>query len=407
MHQLRSSLVKNKKSKILLVVLDGVGGLPFPKLTELEAARTPNLNKLARKSETGAHIPILNGLTPGSGSAHLALFGYDPLDYDIGRGILEGLGLDVQITEKDLLIRGNFASGQQEGSKYLITDRRAGRISTSANKRIVDKLNSTIKKIEGVHVKFISGLDHRFVCRLRFRNKLQSEECMILDTDPEEVGVEPITPKNINKKSIYVSKIIIKLVDELKKVLKNEKKANFALLRGFSVYPKIPTMKKLYNLKSASIVTYPMYKGISVLVGMNPLNVEGLSIKAQIKTLKQELNNYDFFYFHIKKTDSFGEDGNYKEKIKIIENFDKELNNILKLNFDVICITGDHSTPSKMKSHSWHPVPVMINSKNSFYGISNRFTEKECIKGSLGIFQGKNLMNYILAHGDMLAKYGA
>jgi len=407
MHQLRSSLVKNKKSKILLLVLDGVGGLPFPKLTELEAAKTPTLDSFAKKSETGAHIPIINGITPGSGSAHLALFGYDPLSYDIGRGVLEALGLDVNISQKDLLIRGNFASVKQSGSKDIVTDRRAGRISTKINNRLVDLLNSKIKKIDKVAVKFVSGLDHRFVCKLSFKKKLKPQECMIVDTDPEEIGVEPVTPEHINFKSSEVSKIVIKLIAELKKVLRDEKKANFALLRGFSVYPEIPKFEELYNLKAASIVTYPMYKGISKLVGMNSLRVKDLSIKEQVNTLKNEFKNYDFFYFHIKKTDSYGEDGNYKGKIKIIEDFDKNLKNIMKLNFDVVCITGDHSTPSKMKSHSWHPVPVMINSKNSFYGTSNRFTEKECIKGNLGLFEGKSLMNYILAHADMLAKFGA
>ncbi|NSW88255.1 2,3-bisphosphoglycerate-independent phosphoglycerate mutase [bacterium] len=407
MHQLRSSLVKNKKSKILLLVLDGVGGLPFPKLTELEAAKTPTLDKFVKKSETGAHTPIISGITPGSGSAHLALFGYDPLSYDIGRGVLEALGLDVHIGEKDLLIRGNFASVKRIGSKDIVTDRRAGRISTKINNRLVDLLNSKIKKIDQVGVKFVSGLDHRFVCKLSFKKKLDPQECMIIDTDPEEIGVEPVLPNHINRKSSPVSKIVIKLIAELKKVLKDEKKANFALLRGFSVYPEIPKFKELYNLEAASIVTYPMYKGISKLVGMNPLTVKDLSIKEQVSTLKNEYKNYDFFYFHIKKTDSYGEDGNYKGKIKIIEDFDKHLKNIMKLNFDVVCITGDHSTPSKMKSHSWHPVPVMINSKNSFYGTSNRFTEKECIKGNLGLFEGKSLMNYILAHADMLAKFGA
>ena len=149
------------------------------------------------------------------------------------------------------------------------------------------------------------------------------------------------------------------------------------------------------------------YKGISKLVGMNPLYVKNNTIESQFETLIREYDNYDFFYFHIKKTDSFGEDGNYKKKINVIEEFDKSLRKIQKLKFDVICITGDHSTPTKMKGHSWHPVPVIINSKNSFYGTSKRFTEKECLKGTLGLFEGKNLMNFILAHGELLSKFGA
>jgi 2,3-bisphosphoglycerate-independent phosphoglycerate mutase len=407
MHELRSNLTKNKKAKIGLFVLDGVGGLPFPKLTELEAAKTPTLDKLAKKSETGAHIPILSGLTPGSGSAHLSLFGYDPLKYNIGRGILEGLGLDISVNEKDLLIRGNFSTVIEKNSKLIITDRRAGRISTAHNKRIVKLLQSKITKIDGIQVEFTSGLEHRFVCKLKFNHKLRGIETRVADTDPEEIGVAPLNPQNQNKESLKVSKTILKLISAMRTVLKNEKNANYALLRGFSIYPKIPTIESLYRLKAASIVTYPMYKGISKLVGMNPLEVKDGTIMSQVDTLKREFNNYDFFYFHVKKTDSFGEDGNYKKKIKVIEDFDRALKEILKLNFDVVCITGDHSTPSKMKNHSWHPVPVVISSKNSFYGTSKRFTEKECLKGTLGLFEGKNLMNFILAHAGILSKFGA
>ena len=407
MHKFRSNLIKNKKSKIILVVLDGVGGLPFPKLTELEAAKTPILDRLVKKSETGAHIPILNGITPGSGSAHLALFGYDPLNYNIGRGILEALGLDISVSEKDLLIRGNFATVKRIGKKTIITDRRAGRISTKTNQRIIKILQSKINKIGSTRVEFSPGLEHRFVCKLKFNYKLTEKDSMILDTDPEEINVQPLSPNSMNKQSEKTSKIIKKLINLIEEALKSEKNANYALLRGFSVYPKIPTIDSLYNLRSASIVTYPMYKGISKLVGMIPLNVKGGSIEDQVDKLKKEIKNYDFFYFHVKKTDSFGEDGNYKEKIKVIEDFDSELGKILDLNFDVVCITGDHSTPSRMKSHSWHPVPVLINSKNSFYGTSKRFTEKECMKGALGLFEGKNLMNYILAHAEMLSKFGA
>ena len=230
MHELRSNLTKNKKAKIGLFVLDGVGGLPFPKLTELEAAKTPTLDKLAKKSETGVHIPILSGLTPGSGSAHLSLFGYDPLKYNIGRGILEGLGLDISVNEKDLLIRGNFSTVIEKNSKLIITDRRAGRISTAHNKRIVKLLQSKITKIDGIQVEFTSGLEHRFVCKLKFNHKLRGIETRVADTDPEEIGVAPLNPQNQNKESLKVSKTILKLISKMRTVLKNEKNANYALL---------------------------------------------------------------------------------------------------------------------------------------------------------------------------------
>jgi len=407
MHELRRKLVNRTKKKILMVVLDGVGGLPNPVKTELEAAKTPNLNKLAKKSETGVHIPILHGLTPGSGSAHLALFGYDPLAFDIGRGVLEALGLDMKVTDKDIAIRGNFATVKKINNKIVVTDRRAGRINTSTNKRIINKLKKEIKKIDNVYVDFKSGLEHRFVCKLSFKKKLSKEECMLSDTDPQVEGLSPLKAIGLNKKSKSVEKIIKKLINRISNILSEEKNANYVLLRGFSTFPKIPTFNELYDIKSCSITTYPMYKGIAALVGMKPEIPKNQSIVSQVQALSDSYNKYDFFYLHVKKTDSYGEDGNYKKKIQIIEEFDKVVPKIQKIGFDVITITGDHSTPAKMKSHSWHPVPILINSKNSFYGNSQRFTEKECLKGTVGTLEAKNLLNIIFAHADMLNKFGA
>ena len=407
MHKITRQLINDKEKKILLIVLDGLGGLPFPLQTELETARTPNLNRLVKKSETGVHIPILNGITPGSGSAHLALFGYDPLEFNIGRGVIEALGLDIKITNKDLAIRGNFATTKKIRNKLIVSDRRAGRIDTESNKRIIKLLKRNIKKIDNVLVDFKSGIEHRFACKLSFNKKLSHDECLISDTDPQQVGISPLKARNLNKKSLHSSKIVQKLVDQISTVLVKEKKANYALLRGVSVFPQIPTFRTLYNLNACSITTYPMYKGISSLVGMVPAPSTTTSIASQVDTLKKAYSRYNFFYLHIKKTDSYGEDGDYKNKIKTIEDFDNNLPDIMDLDFDVICITGDHSTPSRMQSHSWHPVPVLVNSRNSFYGFSKRFTEKECLKGSLGIFEAKNLLNIILAHADMLNKFGA
>ena len=407
MHEITRKLINDKEKKILLIVLDGLGGLPFPSKTELETAKTPNLNKLVKKSETGVHIPISNGITPGSGSAHLALFGYDPLKFNIGRGVIEALGLDMKITDKDLAIRGNFATTKKVGNKLIVSDRRAGRIDTESNKRIVRLLKKNIKKIDNVLVDFRSGIEHRFACKLSFNKKLSHDECFISDTDPQQVGISPLKAKNLNKKSLHSSKIAQKLINQISKVLIKEKKANHALLRGFSVFPQIPTFRTLYNLNACSITTYPMYKGISSLLGMVPVPSVTGSIASQVDTLKKAYSKYNFFYLHVKKTDSYGEDGDYKNKIKIIEDFDSNLPNVMALGFDVVCITGDHSTPSRMQSHSWHPVPVLVNSQNSFHGLSKRFTEKECLKGSLGIFEAKNLLNIMFAHAGMLNKFGA
>mgnify|MGYP003323430963 FL=1 len=407
MHLLRSSLKNSNKSKNILIVLDGVGGIPNKYKTELEFAKTPNLNKLIKKSETGCHIPIKEGITPGSGSAHLALFGYDPLNFNIGRGVLEALGLDIHIGPKDLAIRGNFASVKYKNKKLIVTDRRAGRIKTDENNRIVKRLSQNIKTIGKYKIFFKSGLEHRFVCKISSPNKISKDECNIQDTDPQIVEQSPLDPINLNKKSLQTSIIVKKLLDKIKIVLKKEKNANFALLRGFSSYPTIPTFDNLYGIKSASVTTYPMYKGIGRLVGMEPLSLNNNSLQGQITAIKANINNYDFFYLHIKKTDSYGEDGNFKEKVKEIEKFDKLLPQLIDLNFNVIAITGDHSTPSRMKSHSWHPVPVLIRSDNSFNGLSKRFTESECLNGSLGIFEAKHLLTYIFAHAGNLDKFGA
>lgn len=407
MHLLRSSLKNSNKSKNILIVLDGVGGIPNKYKTELEFAKTPNLNKLIKKSETGCHIPIKEGITPGSGSAHLALFGYDPLDFNIGRGVLEALGLDIDIGPKDLAIRGNFASVKKENKKLIVTDRRAGRIKTDENNRIIKKLSQNIQTIGKYKVFFKSGLEHRFVCKISCPTKVSKDECDIQDTDPQVIGYSPLDPINLNKKSLKTSIVVRKLLDKIRVVLNNEKNANFALLRGFSSYPSIPTFDTLYKIRSASVTTYPMYKGIGRLVGMEPLSLKANNLQGQIEAIKANINNYDFFYLHIKKTDSFGEDGNFKDKVKEIEKFDKFLPQLLEFNFNVIAITGDHSTPSRMKSHSWHPVPVLIRSDNSFSGLSKRFTESECLSGSLGIFEAKHLLTYIFAHAGNLDKFGA
>ena len=407
MHQLRSKLFNKNKAKSLLVVLDGVGGIPRNNKTELQVAKTKNLNKLVKLSETGCHIPIKPGLTPGSGSAHLALFGYDPMDFDIGRGVLEALGLDIKITKKDIAIRGNFATIQKNGARKIITDRRAGRISTVENNRIVTKLSKKIKSIDSVKISFKSGLDHRFVCKLSFPKNINQLQCMIKETDPQIDGEQPFEPDNLNKESAKVSKILKKLLILITKILEDEKQANFVLLRGFSTYPNIPTFKELYSIKSASLTTYPMYKGISKLVGMESLNLDSNNLLGQIKALQKNYDNYDFFYLHIKKTDSYGEDGNFNKKVKVIEDFDKCIPSILKMNFDTITITGDHSTPSMMKSHSWHPVPTLIYSKNAFSNLSKSFDEVECLKGNMQIFEAKNLLTYIFAHSNCLGKFGA
>ncbi|MDI6860871.1 MAG: 2,3-bisphosphoglycerate-independent phosphoglycerate mutase [Caldisericia bacterium] len=405
--QLLKELVEENNTKILLVVFDGLGDIPsVENKTPLEAANTPNLDILARESALGMHIPVLPGITPGSGPAHLSIFGYDPLKYEIGRGILEALGVGLEITENDICIRANYARIEEKNGKLIVVDRRAGRLSTEENKKLTDKITQNISEINGVKIFMKPGMEYRSAVVLRFPEKVNEDMCLLLETDPQKEGKEVISPEPLNEKSQKTSEILKEFLKKVKEILKDEK-GNYLLLRGYSTPPQIPKFNEIYKLKALSIATYPMYKGLTKLLGMEVVDINGYSIKNEIEVLKENYKNYDFIYFHIKKTDSFGEDGDFVNKTKIIEEFDTFLPEILSLNFDTICITGDHSTPTPMKSHSFHPVPVLIKSPFVFKGFSNRFTERECLRGEVGIIKGEDLMPLLLAHSRRLKKFGA
>lgn len=401
-------ILKKNESKILLIVLDGLGDLPLKEgKTPLEAANTPNLDKLVKKSATGLHIPVDYGITPGSGPGHLGIFGYDPVENTIGRGVLEALGVGLELKPTDVAIRGNFATVRYENGSPIVVDRRAGRIPTEENKRLIAYLSEHIKQIEDAEVILHSGMEHRFVLVLRFPYEVGKEVETINDTDPQVTDKPPVEPKGRGELAEKVARIAWKFVNEAAELLKNEPKANYVLLRGFSVKPNLPTFEEKYGLRAACIATYPMYKGLASLVGMKILKVEGFSIKDEFEVLKDIWKDFDFVFFHIKKTDSYGEDGNFDSKVKIIEEFDSLLPEFLNLKPSVVCITGDHSTPCLMKSHSWHPVPVMIHSPYVLGETSERFTERECLKGELGIFPARKLMQLLLAHALRFKKFGA
>ncbi len=401
-------LVLKNSTKILLVVLDGLGGLPVKEgKTELELARTPNLDALAKRSALGMHIPVDYGITPGSGPGHLGIFGYNPLEYQIGRGILEALGLGLEVRDTDIAIRGNYATAERLNGKLLIKDRRAGRIPTEENRRITERLSREIKEIDGVEVFFAPGMEHRVALLLRFPEPLAEGSDQIRDTDPQKEGLEPIEPRGLTEASERVAQVVRKLLERIEKVLADEPKANYMLLRGFSQKPKMKSFEERFGLKACAIAVYPMYRGLASLVGMELVDFEGQSIGDELMALRDVWQGYDFFFLHIKKTDSYGEDGNYEGKIKIIEDFDRHLPELLELKPDVLVITGDHSTPSVLKGHSWHPVPVLLHSPYVLGWTSERFTERECLRGELGIFPAEKLINLMLAHSLRLAKFGA
>lgn len=402
MQNLIKNIVQKNNSKILMVVLDGLGGLPVHGKTELEVADIPNLDVLAQNSACGLHTPVAPGITPGSGPGHLALFGYDPVEWQIGRGVLEALGLGIDLKKTDIALRCNYATIENG----IIKDRRAGRIATEKSRKITERLQEKIKNIEDVKVIFAPGMEHRFAVVLRFPEPLEKGSADIKDTDPQKEGNPPGDVIPQTPQAERVAKVVEKFMKAVLDVIKKQDQANFILLRGFSQVPDIPHFEDLYGLKALAIATYPMYRGLAKLIGMDAQPISG-DIKEELDFLKQNYKKYDFFFLHVKKIDSYGEDGNFDGKAAQIEKFDLALARILALDPDVLIITGDHSTPSLLKGHSWHPVPVLLKSPYVFGGLCKSFSERECTGGELGIFPTVNLMPLALANALRLKKFGA
>jgi len=404
MHELIRSLSQRTRTKILLVVLDGVGDLPLEGKTPLEAAKTPHLDELAKESALGLMDPVARGITPGSGPGHLALFGYDPLEYEIGRGVIEALGIGMELGPEDVAARGNFATADEQG---LLTDRRAGRIPTELNGRLCEKLRRQIRKIEGVEIQIEPVMDYRFALVLRGEG-LSGE---VADTDPQQTGLppKPAVPLAEHEAAAKTARIVNEFVGQATEILKDEHPANAVLLRGFGKLPQIPNMQEIYKLTPAVIAGYPMYRGVAHLVGMEilPLGLGDERLEEKLKLLRDRWEEFDFFFLHIKKTDSAGEDGDFTEKVTLIEEFDSKLPQILSLRPDVLAITSDHSTPVPLRSHSWHPVPLLLNSLYVRADEGRRLTERECLKGNLGRFRAIELMPQLLAHALKLQKFGA
>lgn len=396
-----SPLLEPNDQKILLVVIDGLGGAPKNGKTELETAKTPNLDILAKKSSLGLSMPIGPGITPGSAPAHLALFGYDPIETQIGRGLLEALGVGLEVTPKDLCVRANFATIDDNG---VVTDRRAGRISTDENKRLCAKLTKTIKSIEDIEVIIQPGKEHRIA--IMFRGEGLGAE--LNDTDPQHEGKKPFEINALTPKASKSAKIVSSFLGRAKSILADEPKANFILLRGFAQYPNIESMASRFKIKPACVATYPMYKGIAKLVGMEVLPT-GDTWDDEIDCLRQyrdNLQGFDFFYVHFKELDKMGEDGNFAGKVKLLEKLDKKIPKILRLKPDVLCITGDHSTPAVLKSHSWHPNPLLLYSTTCRASGIKEFSERSCAYGGLGVFPATDVMLLLLAHALKLKKFG-
>lgn len=391
-------LVKKNSSKIMLIVMDGIGGLPFfpGGGTELEEASTPEIDKLAKTSALGLHDPIAPGITPGSGPAHLGIFGYDPLAWNIGRGVLAALGIGFDLKRDDLAARGNFATMDNTGN---ITDRRAGRISTETNAELCSLLDGM--RIGGIRVTVRTVKEHR--AAVIFRGGEFSDR--LADSDPQATGVPPRRVEALEPDARASADLANAFVEEADRRLADRHPANTILLRGFAKLPDIPSFESRYGVKACAIATYPMYKGLARLVGMRVLD-SGDGLDTQIDVLKRAWNDHDFFFFHYKHTDSRGEDGDFGAKVRAIEDFDRHMPELTGLAPDVIVLTGDHSTPSALKSHSWHPVPLLLWSKYVIPDLME-FSERNCSRGSLGRIKAVEVMPLAMANALRLEKYGA
>jgi 2,3-bisphosphoglycerate-independent phosphoglycerate mutase len=388
-------------SKIVLLILDGLGGLPLDPSgqTELEAANTPNLDALASRSDLGLSRPVAAGVSPGSGPGHLGLFGYDPVRFQVGRGVLSALGVGFDLGESDLAARVNFATKDEEGK---ISDRRAGRIPSEKGEELVKLLNENLK-IEGVEVFVMHEKEYRAVAVFRGEGLSDS----LADSDPQRTGLEPLTvePTDGSQEARKSAGIANSFVEQANEILADQHPANTILVRGFGMHPALPSFDETYDLTAAAIASYPMYKGLARLAGMQLLK-EGEGIPGEFETLESNWDDHDFFFVHIKPTDAAGEDGDFDRKASVIEEVDAQIPGLLDLGPDALAITGDHATPAKLKSHSWHGVPLLLASPYTL-PTSDSFGERPCAGGSLGVFQAEEIMGYLMGHALKLNRFGA
>jgi 2,3-bisphosphoglycerate-independent phosphoglycerate mutase len=389
-------------SKIVLLVIDGIGGLPVEGSggkTELEAANTPNLDSLVARSDLGLSRPVAAGVSPGSGPGHLALFGYDPIRYLVGRGVLSALGVGFELGEKDLAARINFATKDSSGR---ISDRRAGRISNEVATPLVDLLNEKVS-LDGVETFVTHEKEHRAVAV--FRGEGLSDA--LTDTDPQRTGLEPlpVKPTDDSPEADKSASLANAFVEQAEEILADKHPANTVLLRGFGMHPNLPSFEEVYELEAAAIASYPMYKGLARLAGMEILE-EGEGIAGEFETLRENWDDHDFFFLHIKPTDAAGEDGDFGRKAGIIEEVDAQVPMVLDLGPDVLAVTGDHATPALLKSHSWHGVPFLLHSPYTL-PTAESFGERSCAGGTLGVFPAEEIMGLLMGHALKLNRYGA
>ncbi len=393
------AMARPEGSKAMLLVMDGLGGYrTVERGSELTEARTPNLDRLARTGSLGLHDPVTRGITPGSGAGHLGLFGYDPLAYEIGRGALSAAGIGFQLQPGDVAARVNFCTLAPDGT---IADRRAGRLPTGEAAQICGLLMGEVR-LDGAELFIKPEREHRGLLVLRGPG-LDPE---IADTDPQREGVAPLAPEARMPDAKHTADLVASLLDQARSVLSARERGNFLLLRGFDTLRELPSFPGRYKVSALAIAAYPMYLGISRLLGFDTHQVDGAAPE-EVDALERLLPDFDFVFMHVKKTDSAGEDGDFERKVAAIEEVDALVPRILDAGVDVLAVTGDHSTPAQMAAHSWHPVPVLLWGGTAAADGLSGFDEVVCRQGSLGRFEARHLLPQLLAAGGRLAKYGA
>ena len=388
----------NTPSKIVLLVADGLGGLAHPDTgkSELETAHTPNLDALAQESACGLTTPVLPGVAPGSGPGHLALFGYDPLKHQIGRGALEALGIEVDLAPGDVAARGNFCFVDGDG---LLVDRRAGRIPTELSAPICERLDRI--ELPGVQLDVFPVQDYRFVLRLRGEGLSEA----VSETDPQVTSAKALAAKPLKPEAQKTADLVNQFVEQAAQLMREEDRANMLLLRGFAQMPSLPPMGEVYRLDPAAIAAYPMYRGLASVAGMKVIPT-GRTFADEVVTLRENWDRHDFFFIHYKPADAAGEDGDFDAKVKRLEELDPFIPAIRELEPDVLMIAGDHSTPAIMAAHSWHPVPFLLHSKlTKGQGIPT-FDEKACALGAIGSIPATSVMVLGLSHAGKMTKFG-
>ena len=395
------SLARPADTRILYYVVDGIGGLPREAggKTELEAAATPTFDRLANEGSTGLLTPVAPGVAPGSGPGHLSLFGFDPLETTMGRGVLAALGIGFDLQPGDVAARINFCSLDGDGN---VTDRRAGRIGSDIGAPLAERLDG---------IELDSGIE----CIVRHVKEYRA--CVVLrggeldgrvaDTDPQETGVAPWAPRALDTAAAATAALASEFIAKATDLLSAQEKANGVLLRGFDAYAPLPSFADLYGVKPAAVAAYPMYRGVARAVGMTVFASQD-TIESRVDLTRTAMQDHDFAFVHFKTTDSRGEDGDFDGKVEHIELADQTLERLLEIGFDVVMVTGDHSTPATYRAHSWHPIPVLVHGPDCRVNASqDGFGETACLTGALGPLLSMDVLPVVLAHAGRLAKYGA